>query len=188
VITAGEFRKGSKFLHKNEPHVVVSFQHNKVANRRAIVRTKIRNMITGSIYEENFRAEDKFEVPDLQYRQMQYLYIDGEDYHFMDQENYDQVVLHKWQLEEVLSYLKPSIVYSILYFDGKPIDVSAPNFMELTITESQPGVRGDTAQGGATKPATLETGLVIQVPLFVNEGDAIKVDTRDGSYIERVKK
>lgn len=188
MIFAGDFRKGTKFIHKGDPHVVVTFQHNKIANRRAIVRTKIRNMINGSIYEENFRAEDKFEVPDLQYRQMQFLYADGDEYHFMDQETYDQVVLSKWQLEDVLSYLKSDLVYSILYFNERPIEVTAPMFVELKVTETMPGVRGDTAQGGATKPATMETGVVIQVPLFVNEDDIIKIDTRDNSYIERVKK
>jgi len=188
VIFAGDFRKGTKFIHKGDPHVVITFQHNKIANRRAIVRTKIRNMINGSIYEENFRAEDKFEVPDLQYRQMQFLYTEGDEYHFMDQDTYDQVVLSKWQLEDVLSYLKSDLVYSILYFNERPIEVTAPMFVELKVTETMPGVRGDTAQGGATKPATMETGVVIQVPLFVNEDDIVKIDTRDNSYIERVKK
>lgn len=188
MIFAGDFRKGTKFIHKGDPHVVITFQHNKIANRRAIVRTKIRNMINGSIYEENFRAEDKFEVPDLQYRQMQFLYTEGDEYHFMDQDTYDQVVLSKWQLEDVLSYLKSDLVYSILYFNERPIEVTAPMFVELKVTETMPGVRGDTAQGGATKPATMETGVVIQVPLFVNEDDIVKIDTRDNSYIERVKK
>ncbi len=188
MIFAGDFRKGSKFLHKGDPHTVLTFQHNKIANRRAIVRTKIRNMVTGATYEENFRAEDKFEVPDLKYHQMQYLYQDGGEYHFMDQQNYDQVVLNKWQLEDVLSFLKPELIYTILYFDGKPIEVTPPTFIELSVTETMPGVRGDTAQGGATKPATMETGLVIQVPLFVNEEDFVKIDTRDSTYIERVKK
>ena len=188
MITAGEFRKRTKFLHKGNPHVVITFQHNKIANRRAIVRTKIRDMITGSIYEENFRAEDKFEVPDLQYHQMQFLYLDGDDYHFMDQSSYDQVVLHKWQLDDVISFLKPDLAYTILYFGDKPIEATPPTFVELKVVETMPGVRGDTAQGGATKPATMESGLVIQIPLFVNEGDLIKIDTRDSSYIERVKK
>ena len=188
MIFAGDFRKGSKFLHKGNPHVVITFQHNKIANRRATVRTKVRDMITGSIYEENFRAEDKFEVPDLKYRQMQFLYQEGDEYHFMDQENYDQVVFKKWQLEDIISYLKTELAYTVLYFGDKPIEVNPPTFVELAVKETTPGVRGDTAQGGATKPATMESDLVLQVPLFVNEGDIIKIDTRDCSYIERVNK
>lgn len=188
MVFAGDFRKGTKFLHKGEPHVVITFQHSKIANRRAVVRAKIRNMITGSIYEENFRVEDKFEVPDLKYHQMQFLYQDGDDYHFMNQESYDQVVFHKWQLEDILPYLKTELVYTILYFNEKPIEVTPPTFVELKVVETPPGVRGDTAQGAATKPATMESGLVLQVPLFVNEGDVLKIDSRDCSYIERVKK
>jgi elongation factor P len=106
----------------------------------------------------------------------------------MDQESYDQVVLKKWQLEDIVQYLKTEQIYTILYFEEKPIDVTPPTFVELAVTETTPGVRGDTAQGGATKPATMESGLVLQVPLFVNEGDTIKIDTRDCSYIERINK
>ncbi|HBR70458.1 TPA: elongation factor P [Candidatus Dependentiae bacterium] len=188
MITAGDFRKGTKFLYNGEPHVVVTYQHVKPGKGGAFMRTKMRNMITGSIYEETFRTEEKFEVPDLKYRDMQYLYQDGEEYHFMDQEDYDQVVLNKSHLEEVLDLLKEETIYSILYFQDKPIDVAAPLFMELKVIDSPPGVRGDTAQGSANKSAILETGLRVQVPLFVEEGDCIKVDTRNKSYIERVKK
>lgn len=188
MISAGDFRKGTKFLYNGDPHVVVGFQHVKPGKGGAFMRTKMRNMITGSIYEETFRTEEKFEVPDLKYRPMQYLYKDGNEYHFMDQESYDQVTLNKEQLEELEDLLKEETVYTILYFEDKPIDVTAPLFMELKIVEAQPGVRGDTAQGGATKPAVLETGLKVQVPLFVEEGDYIKLDTRDKRYIERIKK
>jgi elongation factor P len=148
----------------------------------------MRNMITGLILEETFRSGEKFENPDLAYRDMQFLYQDDGMYHFMDQESYDQVALNKENITDILDYLKEQTVYTILYFREKPIAVTAPLFMELKVTETPPGVRGDTAQGGGTKPATLETGLVIQVPLFVNEGDILKVDTRDNNYIERVKK
>src|SRR3989339_514621 len=183
MITAGDFRKGTKFLYNGEPHVVVTYQHVKPGKGGAFMRTKMRNMITGSIYEETFRTEEKFEVPDLKYRDMQYLYQDGEEYHFMDQEDYDQVDLNKSHLEEVLGLLKEETIYSILYFQDKPIDVAAPLFMELKVIDSPPGVRGDTAQGSANKSAILETGLRVQVPLFVEEGDCIKVDTRNKSYI-----
>jgi len=188
MISAGDFRKGTKFLYNGSPHVVVGFQHVKPGKGGAFMRTKMRNMISGSTYEETFRTCEKFEVPDLKYRDMQYLYKDSSGYHFMDQESYDQVSLNKKQLEDVEGLLKEESIYSILWFDEKPIEVRAPLFMELKITDAPPGVRGDTAQGGATKPAVLESGLKIQVPLFVEEGDFIKVDTRDKRYIERVKK
>jgi elongation factor P len=188
LITAGEFRKGTKFLYKDAPHVVVAFQHVKPGKGGAFMRTKMRNMLTGSTYEETFRTEEKFGTPDLKYRDMQYLYRDDDGCHFMDQETYDQVVLTDVQLEDVSDLLKEEIVYKVLYFGDLPIEVTPPLFMELRVVEAPPGVRGDTAQGAANKPATLESGLKLQVPLFVNEDDVIKIDTRDKSYIERVKK
>lgn len=188
MIAAGDFRKGSKFLYKNEPYVVVDYQHVKPGKGGAYARTKMRNMLTNLVHEETFRVEEKFATPDLEYRDMLYLYKDGPLYQFMDQESYDQVGLTKEQIAEVLDFLKEQTIYTVLYFSGKPISVAAPLFMDLAIKETMPGVRGDTAQGGATKPATLETGLVLQVPLFVNESDIIKVDTRDSRYIERVNK
>lgn len=188
VITAGEFRKGTKFLYKDAPHVVVGFQHVKPGKGGAFMRTKMRNMITGSTYEETFRTGEKFKEPDLKYCEMQYLYTDGDGYHFMDQETYDQVALTQEQLEDVKDLLKENTNYTILYFGERPIEVKPPIFMELKIIDSPPGLRGDTAQGAANKPAILETGLKLQVPLFVEEGEVIKVDTRDKIYIERVKK
>lgn len=188
VIATSDFRKGCKILFRNEPFMVLDYQHVKPGKGGAFVRTKMKNMITGLMHEETFRSGEKFPAPDLEYRQMQYLYEDNGLYNFMDQESYEQVELNKNQIEEVLDYLKEQEVYTILNFNDKPIGTTPPLFMELEITETPPGVRGDTAQGGATKPATLETGLVIQVPLFVNEGETIKVDTRDAKYIERVKK
>lgn len=188
MISASEFRKNSKFLYENEPHVVVDFQHVKPGKGGAFVRTKMKNMITGSIYEETFRVEDKFPTPDLKYREMQYLYSDADGYNFMDQESYEQIALTKDQMDEVLDYLKEQTIYTVLFFEDRPISVTPPIHMELTVKETPPGVRGNTAQGGATKPATLETGLVLQVPLFVEEGDVLKVDTRDAKYIERIQK
>lgn len=188
VISASEFRKGSKILFNDEPYSVVDFQHVKPGKGGAFMRTKMKNLITGLMREETFRSEEKFHSPDLEYREMLYLYNDGALYHFMDQESYEQVALDKNQIEDVMSFLKEQTVYTMLYFSEKPIAVTAPIFMELLVTETIPGVRGDTAQGGASKPATVETGLVLQVPLFVNEGDVLKVDTRDLRYIERVSK
>ena len=188
MISTSEFRKGSKILFNKEPYAVVDFQWVKPGKGGAYIRTKMRNMITGLVREETFRSGEKLETPDLEYRDMQYLYHDGEHYHFLDQDSSEQVSFDKDQVEEVESFLKEQEVYNVLNFSGKPIAVTPPLFMDLKVTETPPGVRGDTAQGGATKPATLETGLTLQVPLFVNEGDFIKVDTRDSKYIERVKK
>lgn len=188
MILAGDLRRGSKVLYKGEPYTVLEFQHVKPGKGGAYMRTKMKNLISGLVHEETFRAEEKLETPDLEYKEMQYIYPQGDTYHFIDQENYDQVELTREQLEDVLDFLKEQTVYTILYFEERPIAVTPPLFMELEVRETPPGVRGDTAQGGGTKPATLETGLVLQVPLFVNEGDSIKVDTREAKYIERVDK
>lgn len=188
VISASELRRGSKLLFNKEPYTVIEFHHVKPGKGGAFIRTKMRNLITGLVREETFRSEEKLDTPDLEYRQVRYLYNDGDLYNFMDEESYEQVALDKDHIEDVADLLKEQIVYTVLYFNERPIAVNPPLFLELTITETVPGVRGDTAQGGATKPATLETGLVLQVPLFVNEGDIIKVDTRDHSYIERISK
>lgn len=186
MISATDFRKGTRFLLREEPHLVLDFQHNKMGRGGALVRAKIKNLISGSTFEETFRSDQKFGDAQLERKSMQYLYVDGQLYNFMDQDTYDQVSLNKENLEDVIGYLKEQEVYDMLFFQDRPIGVTAPLFMNLKVTETPPGVRGDTAQGGATKPATLETGVTILVPLFVNEGDVIRVDTRDGSYIERV--
>jgi len=187
VIATSDFKKGVKILFRDEPYMVVDFQHVKPGKGGAFVRTKLKNMITGLIREETFRSGEKFSSPELEYRDMQYLYQDGNLYNFMDQESFEQVTLNKEQLDQTLPYLKEETIYTILYFSEKPIGVTPPIFMEFEVTDTMPGVRGDTAQGAGTKPATLETGLVVQVPLFVDTGDRIKVDTRNGEYIERVK-
>jgi elongation factor P len=188
VISTSDFRKGCKILFRDEPYMVVDYQHVKPGKGGAFVRTKMKNMLTGLMHEETFRSGEKFPSPDLAYRQMLFLYEQDGLYDFMDQESFEQISLNKDQVEEVLDYLKEQTIYTVLYFDDRPIAVTPPLHMELMVKETPPGVKGDTAQGGATKPATLETGMVIQVPLFVNEGDQIKVDTRTGAYIERVKK
>lgn len=188
MILVSDIKKGSKILVKGEPYTVLDYQHVKPGKGGAFLRTKMKNMITGLIHEETFRSEEKLPTPDLQYKEMQFLYQDDSLYNFMDQESFEQVALNKDQLEEVMGFIKEQTVYTVLYFNDRPISVTAPLFMELTIVETVPGVRGDTAQGAATKPATTDTGLTLQVPLFVTEGDLIKVDTRDSRYIERVKK
>lgn len=185
MIFATDCRKGAKILYKNEPYAVYEYQHVKPGKGGAFVRLKMKNLLTSLMHEVTVRSEEKFEKPDLEYRQMQYLYAEESLYVFMDQEDYDQVELNKNQIDEVLSYLKEQEVYTMLYWRDRPITVTPPLHMKFEVTETPPGVKGNTAQGGS-KPATLETGFVVQVPLFVNEGDNIKVDTRDGSYIERV--
>jgi elongation factor P len=188
VIATSDFKRGTKILFRDAPYMVVEFQHVKPGKGGAFMRTKMKNMITGLIHEETFRSGEKFPSPDLEYKDLLYLYEDSGLYNFMDQDSYDQIALNASQLEDVLKFLKEQVVYTILYFQEKPIAVNAPMFMNLKVTETPPGVKGDTAQGGGNKPATLETGLVVQVPLFVQEGDIIKVDTRDAKYIERVQK
>ncbi len=188
MVSTSDFRKGTKFLYRGEPHIVVDFQWVKPGKGGAFIKTKMKNLITGSIYEETFRSGEKMESPNLEYKDMQYLYKEDDIYHFLDQDSYEEILLNQDQLTDVESFLKEQSIYNVLYFGEKPIAVTPPIFMELEVTETPPGVRGDTAQGGATKPATLETGLVLQVPLFVEQGEIIKVDTRDASYIERVKK
>ena len=188
MISTSEFKKGAKILFREQPYMVLEYHHVKPGKGGAFLRTKMKNMITGLVHEELFRSGEKFPTPDLEYKDMQYLYPEGDQYNFMDQDSFEQIILNKDQLSEVLDYLKEQEVYTVLYFEGRPIGVTAPLFLELKVVDTPPGVRGDTAQGGATKPATLDTGLVLQVPLFVGEGDLIKVDTRDGKYVERIKK
>ncbi len=187
MITTSDFRKGVKILFRDTPYMILDFTHVKPGKGGAFVRTKMKNMMTGLVREETFRSGEKFPDPGLEYKAMQYLYQDGGLYNFMDQKSFEQVELNKEQLDDVLDYLKEETIYNILYFNEKPIGVTPPLFMELEVKETPPGVKGDTAQGAGNKPATLETGLVLQVPLFINEGDLIKVDTRDAKYIERVK-
>jgi elongation factor P len=185
VIATSDFKRGiTKILWNNEPWVIVEFQHVKPGKGGAFVRTKLKNLITNRVLEETFRSGEKFPEPDLEKKQMQYLYAD-DLYHFMDQENFEQIEFNEEYVAEVKKYLKETEVYSVLFFKGKPIAVEPPMFMVLEVKETVPGVKGDTAQGGS-KPATLETGVVVNVPLFIDEGEKIKIDTRQNKYIERV--
>ena len=188
MVSASEFKKGIKFLFRGEPYMVMEAHHVKPGKGGAFQRTKMKNLITGLVHEETFRSEDKFQRPDLEQHSMRYLYKEDNLYYFMDDETYETVAFEKKHIEEVIRLLKEQALYSVLYFSGKPIAVTPPLFMELKVVETVPGIRGDTAQGAATKPATLETGLTLQIPLFVNENDIVKVDTRDERYIERIIK
>jgi len=185
MIATSDFRRGStKILWNDEPWLVVEFQHVKPGKGGAFVRTKMKNLITQRLQEETFRSGEKFPAPDLELVQVQYLYAD-DNYNFLDQSSYEQLAFSEDQIAQVKDYLKQDTNYTMLKFRGEPISIEAPNFMVLAVSSTVPGVKGNTAQGGS-KPATLETGVVVNVPLFVNEGDLIKVDTREGIYVERV--
>jgi len=184
--STAEFRKGLKIELEGEPYVIADFLHVKPGKGGAFVRTKLKSLVTGNVIDRTFRSGEKVQTPALDERNMQYLYREGNVYHFMDNDTYEQLTLTADQLGEESNFLKENIQVRIVFHNGKPIGVELPFFVELTIVKSEPGVRGDSARGG-TKPATVETGAVIQVPLFLNEGDVIKVDTRTGEYIERAK-
>ena len=180
-----DFRRGLKIEYKGEPYEIIEFQHVKPGKGAAFVKTRMKNLLTGNVLDINFRSGDKFEKPDLEEREMQFLYSDGSGYWFMDVETYDQISIPADNLGEKAGYLQEGIQVTILFYKGKAIDIELPNFVELKVVETEPGVRGDTVSGGS-KPAKLETGLVVNVPLFINEGDVIKIDTRTGEYVERV--
>ncbi len=166
--------------------MIVDFQHVKPGKGGAFVRTKLKNMINGRVTDQTFRSGEKVDKPDLEEKEMQYLYREGDTFVFMDNTTYDQVYLSKEQLGEQTQFLKENITIQLLYFNQEPLGLELPNFVELTVTATDPGFKGDTATGG-NKPATVETGAVIQVPLFISEGDRIRVDTRTGAYMERAK-
>ncbi len=185
MISAGEFKKGVTFEMDGSVFMIVEFQHVKPGKGAAFVRTKIRNVLTGAVVEKTFNPTEKFPKAHIDTKEMQYLYADGELYYFMDLETYEQIPLNYDQVEDALKFLKENDNATIRFFKGEAFSVAAPIFVELLITKTERGFKGDTATG-ANKPATLETGAVITVPLFVEEGDTIRVDTRTGEYMERV--
>jgi elongation factor P len=183
-VSTAEFKKGLKIQFDGEPYSIVDFQHVKPGKGGAFVRTKLRHMRLGRVIDNTFRAGEKVELVDFEEKRMQYLYKDDR-YHFMDLETYDQISLSPDEIGDARDFLKENTEVEILFIDASPASVELPNFIELAIVKTDPGIRGDTASGGS-KPATLETGAVIQVPLFLNEGDVVKVDTRSGDYLGRV--
>ena len=185
MITTAEFRNGSRLLVEGDPFYIVEFQHVKPGKGGAFVRTKLKSYITGNVLDRTFRSGERFEEPDLEERDMQFLYATGDSYTFMDTETYEQFTYEKKQLGSNADLLKENTVSTILVYEHRPIAVELPIFIELKVVDAEPGVRGDTASGGGSKPATLETGAIVNVPLFVNIGDRIKVDTRSGSYMSR---
>jgi elongation factor P len=184
MISAGDFKKGITFEMDGDVYQIIDFQHVKPGKGAAFVRTKIKNIKTGAIKETTFNPNDKYPKAHIETKEMQYLYSDGELYYFMDNESYDQIPLDYSSVEEAIKYLKENDSAVIRFFKGEAFDVQPPNFVELEVTHTEPGIKGDTATG-ATKPAELETGAVVQVPLFVNTGDTIKVDTRTNEYLSR---
>ena len=185
MISANEFRKGVTFEIDGQPYLIVDFQHVKPGKGAAFVRTKYKNLKTGATREEAFNPNDKFPKAQIETKEMEYLYNDGEMYYFMDSETYDQVPLNYEQVEDAIRFLKENDRVVIRFYKGTAFQVEAPNFVELTVTETEPGVKGNTATN-VTKNAVVETGATIQVPMFINEGDKIKIDTRTGEYLSRV--
>ena len=185
MITAGDLRKGVTFEYEGKVYVVVDFMHVKPGKGAAFVRTKLKNVVTGQVIELTFNPVTKFEKAQIERKQMQYLYNDGDLYYFMDNETYDQIPLNESDLGDTLKYLKENMVVKILSFKGKVFAVEPPMFVELEITYTEPGFSGNTTTTSG-KPATLENGYEISVPLFINIGDVIKIDTRSGEYMERV--
>ena len=183
-VSTAEFKKGLRIVFDDQPYVIVDFQHVKPGKGGAFVRTKLKHMRQGKVIDNTFRSGEKVGLVDIDDKHMQFLYRDDR-YHFMDTESYEQVSLSAEEVGEARMYLKENTEVDVLYIDGAPVTVELPNFVEITIAQTDPGLRGDTAQGG-TKPATLETGAVVQVPLFLSEGDVVKVDTRTGEYLGRV--
>ena len=186
MIYASDFRKGITFEKDGEPHVVLDFQHVKPGKGAAFVRTKYRSILTGATREEAFNPNDKFPKAHIETKQMQYLYNDGELYYFMDVDTYDQVPLTYDLVEEAIKYIRENDMATVKFYKDKAFLVEAPNFVDLEVIETEPGVKGDTATN-VTKAATVETGAVIQVPIFINEGERIQIDTRTGEYLGRSK-
>ena len=186
VYMAGDFRNGTTFEMDGGVFRVVEFQHVKPGKGAAFVRTKLKNVITGSVLEKTFNPSDKYPGAEIERKVMQYLYNDGDLYYFMDNETYDQIPLNECDLGDTLKYLKENMTVKILSFKGSVFAVEPPIFVELEVTYTEPGFAGNTAGAGQTKPAELETGASINVPLFVNTGDVIRIDTRTGEYMERI--
>ncbi|MCL1913159.1 MAG: elongation factor P [Eubacteriaceae bacterium] len=184
MITAGDFKKGVTFEMDGNVYMVVDFQHVKPGKGSAFVRAKIKNVLTGATTEETFNPSEKFSKAVIETKEMQYLYNDGDLYYFMDNETYENIPLNKKDVEDTILYIKENMNATIKFYKGEAFSVEPPYFVELLIIECEPGVKGNSATG-TTKPATLETGAVVAVPLFVNNGDTIRIDTRSGEYMER---
>lgn len=184
MVTAGDFKKGLTVEFDGGVWIIVDFQHVKPGKGAAFVRTRIKNIMTGAVLERTFNPTDKMPKAIIETKEMQYLYGDGDLYYFMDTETFEQIGLTHEQVEDAIPFVKEETNVTVRFFKGAPFSVAAPNFVELKVTETEPGFRGDTATG-TTKPATVETGYTLQVPLFVEVGDVLRIDTRNGEYMER---
>lgn len=186
MYSTADFKKGLKIEIDGTPYIIVDFLHVKPGKGGAFVRTKLKNLVTGKVLDQTFRSGEKVKRPDLVEREMQFLYREGDNFHLMDNQTYEQLALTAEQLGDAVLFLVENMNVNMLFFNQRPVAVDLPTFVELEVSQTEPGVKGDTASGGS-KPATLESGAIIQVPLFINEGDRVKVDTRTGTYIERAK-
>lgn len=186
MLSASDLRKGLKLQIDGSPYIIISFEFSKPGKGQALYRCKMRNMINGNQFTKTYRSGDKFEKAFLEERKMQFLYNQDGEYHFMDTENYEQLFLTEEQLGDNVNFLMDNMDLEVLFFNDKPIDVSLPIFVNLSVTRADPWVKGDTS-GTDTKPVTVETGYQLQVPPFVEEGDKIQIDTRTGEYVTRVK-
>jgi len=184
MLSTTNFRKGLRIKLEGEIYYIVDFQHARTAQRRAFVRTKLKNIKTGAVLEKTFAAGETFEEPDFEEKAMQFLYSSAGEYHFMDSKTYDQISLNEDQLGDYRWYLKENSEYKVMFFEGQPVNVDLPASLVLKIVSTEPGIKGDSVTN-ITKDATLETGLVVKVPLFVKEGEHVKIDTRTNEYIER---
>ena len=186
MISVNDLKTGLTLELDNGLWSVVEFLHVKPGKGSPFVRTKLKNVVTGQVLERTFNPTDKFQVAVIERKEMQYLYNEGDLYYFMDMESYDQIPLNKSQVEDAMCFMKENMNAQIQFYKGAAFSVLPPTFVELVVAETEPGIQGDTSKAGY-KPAKLETGYEIQIPLFVNQGETIRVDTRDGSYMERIK-
>jgi elongation factor P len=186
MYNASDLRKGLKIQIDNEPYIIIEFQFSKPGKGQALYRCKLRNMITGVIIDATYRSNDSFQPADLEERTMQYLYQQEDEFCFMDVENYEQVFLKTDQVGDARNYLTDNLEVEILTFENRPIGITLPNFVDLTVTRADPWVKGDSAAGDS-KPVTTETGFGLRVPPFIDEGDKITIDTRTGQYVTRAK-
>jgi elongation factor P len=186
MYNASDLRKGLKIEINNEPYIIIDFEFSKPGKGQALYRCKLKNMITGGIIDQTYRSVDTFEPASLEERTMQYLYNQEDQYWFMDVENYEQVFLTSEQVGEARNYLVDNLELEVLLYDDRPIGITLPNFVDLTVTKADPWAKGDSVAGD-TKPVTLETGYVLRVPPFIEEGSKITIDTRSGEYVTRAK-
>ncbi|HLV09088.1 MAG TPA: elongation factor P [Halanaerobiales bacterium] len=184
MISTNDFHTGLTVEMDGTVYEIIDFQHSKMGRGGALVKTKLRDVQNGGVMEKTFRGGEKVKRAHVETREKQYLYRDGDSYVFMDKESYEQISLDKEQLGDKINYLKENMILELLMYEGQAIDINLPTFVELKVINTQPGIKGNTVSGGS-KPATLETGAVVQVPLFISEGEVIKVDTRSKEYIER---